>query len=167
LESETAQLIARMTEDLENWSAEPVDLQAKYGESIAAVGAVPLLAELFRRFGDSRLLRWLIRLAFVWRDFPYPAWQEILHRLSADEPALYQLVSFASEFLAIDMVRAVREDPALPQTARDWVSAQFPRGGPLPGSDWATEVLADNGIEASQLWSRLADEGAPMRIELP
>lgn len=159
------ELISEMKYDVEVWlSGTEVDLEATYRAAIEAVGAVPFVAEVFRRFGNSTLIRWMIRLIFVWSDLPFAAWKEVLYRISDDTSALYQFIPFVTEYLAVDIVRIIREDPALDEAIRIFADARFPRGGPAPGSEWVFDVLADHGVDQRQLWRRLAAEGAPMKL---
>jgi hypothetical protein len=142
-----------------------IDVQAKYGTAIAGVGAVPFLTEVFLGFADTTLTGWLLCLTFVWKDLPFQAWKEILYRISADAPAVYQFVWFASEYLAINIVQIIHEDPAVNQPARILARNQFSKGGPRPGSEWVREVLEEHGVNQHQLWRRLATEGAPMKLD--
>lgn len=155
------QLIIEMQPGVE--SCDDTQLAARYRAAIDAVGPVPLLAEIFRRFEDATLKGWLLCLSFVWEDLPFAAWKEILYRISDDDSAVYQFVPFATEFLAIDIAAVIRDDPAVHPSARIFTARQFPKGGPPPGSDWVRQVLLDHGIEVHRLWRRLAAEGAPMR----
>lgn len=162
------QLIGEMKNDVEVWvSGNEIDLESRYRTAIDAVGAVPFLAELFRRFGDATLTHWLIRLTFVWKDLPFVAWKQILSHIWDDTSAIYHFVTFVTEFLAIDIVRMIHEDLAVPETARDFAAARFPRGGLDPGSAWVQEMLADQGVDRRLLWRRLAAEGAPMKLSDP
>jgi hypothetical protein len=160
-------LIDELNEDLRAilYGAE-LDLHAKYGDAIRDVGAVPFFAEVFRRLGDATLSRLMTHLTHVWKDLPYESWKEILYRISGDTGAVYQFIWFACEYLALDAVRLIREDPAVDQTARGVADFDFPRGCPQSGSEWIREVLEDHGVDPQQLWRRLADEGAPMRSGL-
>jgi hypothetical protein len=161
-----SKLVDELKDDVNAWMrGKDVDVRGKYGEAIDTVGTVPLLTEVFRRFADTTLTGWLLCLAFVWKDLPFRAWKEILYRISDDDPAVYQFVWFASEYLAVNVVKIIHEDPAVSETARILARKQFAGGGPPPGSEWVREVLEEQGVNQSQLWRRLADEGAPMRLD--
>jgi hypothetical protein len=159
------ELISEMKEDVEVWlSGKEVDLDAKYRAAIDATGPILFMAEIFRRFGDTTLSGWLIRLIFVWRDLPFAAWKQVLYRVSNDTSAVYQFIPFVTEYLAIDIVRIIHEDPSVDGTARTFADARFPRGGPAPGSEWVRDILADHGVDQHLLWRRFAAEGAPMKL---
>jgi hypothetical protein len=166
MESAASRLVYELKDDVNACTlGEEIDVQAKYGTAIDAVGAVPFLTEVFLRFADATLTGWLLCLTFVWKDLPFQAWKEILYRISGDAPAVYQFVSFASEYLAVNIVQIIHEDPAVNEPARILTSNQFPKGGPRPGSEWVREVLEDHGVNQHQLWRRLAAEGAPMKLD--
>lgn len=159
-------LVLQMQKDVENCAnGDDGELESKYRSAVEAVGRAPLLIELFRRFEDSTLTGLLLCLSFAWKDLSFADWKRVLYGISDDTSAIYQFVPFATEFLAIDIASVIREDPAVNVTARTFTARQFPKGGPAPGSDWVRRALHDRGIDAHQLWRRLAGEGAPMRSE--
>ena len=161
-----ARLIGEMTGDVEVWrTGLEVPLEPKYRGALESVGAVPFMAELFRRRGDATLSHWLIQLAFFWKDLSFADWKQVLYRISDDATVVYRLVPFFTEFLAIDVVRMIREDPGVHETARIFAAAGFPDGGPKPGSAWVSEICEEQGIDIRRLWRRLADEGAPMKVD--
>src|SRR5262245_5675449 len=126
-------LLRHMKSEVDLWAPEEeLTLEPRYGAAIAAVGVVPFMAELFQGMGDTKLLSWLIVLTFFWKDLPFTAWKHILYQLSDNAPAVYQFVTFVTEFLAIDIVRVIHEDPAVHETARNFAAARFPGGGASP-----------------------------------
>lgn len=162
MEPSAAKLVERMKPDLRfSPHSEDADLAVKYRNEIEVVGAESLLVEMFKQLGDATLTRWLVRLAFVWKDFPFPVWQRILRRLSNDPPAVYQFVSFANEFLGLDTIRMINEDPEVDDRGRRFANARF-TDGPRPDPAWAAAVLDEIGIDQHHLWIRLAAEGALM-----
>jgi len=105
-------------------------------------------------------------LPFAWKDLPFSSWKEILYRISSNDQAAYQLVWFIPEFLGIDVVSLIRNDPRVNETAREVVRVHFPGGGPGAGTAWTKDLLHDNGVDQPALWRRLAAEGAPMKVDL-
>lgn len=161
------QLFRELQEDLGKWmSDEEIDFQARYASAIGSIGAVPFLTELFRRLGDSTLLRALTSLSFVWKDLPFSAWQEILHGIAEDIDAVYQFTWFAAPYLGLDILAMIRTDPNVHDNARDFIRTQFPDGAPDSGGAHEEEVLSSCGVDPRELWRRLAREGAPMKIHL-
>jgi hypothetical protein len=139
-----------------------LDFRARYGEAIRSMGEVAFLCELFRRWGDSTLLRALTSLSFVWKDLPFSSWQQILQHISGDIDATYQFVWFAAPYLGLDILSMIRNDPNVHDTARDLIRRQFPEGAPESGGELEQEVLTACGVDPHALWRRLEQEGAPM-----
>lgn len=162
--SAASTLVESMKDDVDAWlRGKDLDLETKYATAIASVGAVPLMVEVFGRFGDATLSGWLTCLIFVWKDLPYQAWKKILYKISAQSPAVYQFIWFACEYLGIDVVRVIQEDSNIDPIARALVKVEFAQGGPPAGSVWVREQLEDRGVAQDLLWRRLAAEGAPMK----
>lgn len=165
MQGSAVRLLDEMKRDVDAWlHGEEIDIAAKYRAAIESVGMVPLFAAVFLRFGDATLSGWLMCLIPIWKSLSFGEWKGVLYEISADAPAIYQFVPFATEYLGINIVRIIAEDPAVDNVAREFVARQFPEGGPTPGSEWVRERLEENGVDQSQLWSRLAAEGAPMKL---
>lgn len=141
------------------------DVAASWAVPIAKSGPPQVMAVVFRRFGDATLAGWLAHTTFIWRDFTFEDWKDVLTRIADDAPAIYQFVPFATRYLGIDIVRVIHDTPALDPMASVFVSERFPKGGPAPGDEWIREMLEENGVDQHDLWRRLAQQGAPMRAE--
>jgi len=100
-------------------------------------------------------------VTFLWKDLPFSAWKEILHRISDSTQAVYQFVWFTSPFLGIDILSMIQTDPDVHDNARDFIRLHFPRGGV-----YEKELLEDSGVDPIALRRRLASEGALMKIDV-
>ena len=161
-------LLERMKPDVRSWLRDDdVDLSAKYREAILELGAVPFLTELFVRPGNASLSDWIAALAFLWKDLSFQEWKEILYGVSRDAPATYHFVGFAPEYLAIDVLRIMEEDPKVDEVGRAFAKQHFTGGGPTPGAEWVRNQMEVLGVDQLGMWRRLASEGAPMKIDLP
>jgi hypothetical protein len=143
-----------------------LDLEGKYGATIQNLGAADFFAGVFHRFEDSTLTNWLLCLTFAWKELSFDQWKQVLYSFSDHIDALYGFIPFASQFLGIDIVRVIAEDPSVNQRVRRYAAHRFPKGGPAPGSVWVREMLHARGIDVHQIWHRLEAEGAPMKVEL-
>jgi hypothetical protein len=160
-------LLSAMKPDLDLWaSGEELDFEAKYGSAIHTIGAVQFLTAVFRTAEGSTLSGYLSAVAFLWKDLPFSAWQDILYGISGSNQAVYQFVWFASPFLRMDVLSMIRSDPKVEDSAREFIRLEFPSGAPAPARNWEREVLRNSGIDPMALWRRLASEGAPMKIDL-
>ena len=160
-------LLERMRSDVDACAlGDSIDIEAQYGQNIAEAGSVEFFTAVFRRFEDSTLTGWLLCLAFAWKELSFQQWKQILCGLSDATRSLYGLIPFLTSFLAIDITQLIRTDPSIPLPIRRYSEFRFPRGGPPPGSAWVQEMLAIRGIEVSELWRRMAAQGAPMRQEI-
>lgn len=155
-----------MKSDLDQWSSEEeIDFAGRYGAAIQSMGAIPFLTEAFRRFEGSTLLAYLGAATFVWKDLPFSAWKEVLHRISDSSQAVYQYVRFTSPFLGIDILSMIRTDPNVHDNARELITLDFPNGAPRGGT-WEREILENSGVDPVAMWRRLASEGAPMKMDV-
>jgi hypothetical protein len=162
-----APFLSDLASDIERWkSGEEIDFQGKYEAAMRSFGAVPFLTDLFRRFEGSTLSGYLNAATFLWKDLPFPAWQEVLYRIADSNQAIYQFVWFAAPFLGLDVLSMIGTDPRVDDTAREFVRGEFPSGAPKAGRSWEREVLEDNGVDPVAMWRRLAAEGAPMKVDL-
>jgi hypothetical protein len=157
-------LVDEMKQDVAAWlRGDEIDVAAKYRLAIESIGMPVFFAAIFLRFADATLSGWLLCLIPLWKDLNFAGWKEVLYRISSSAPAIYQFVPFAVEYLGIDMVRVIAEDPAVDNVAREFAAREFTEGGPPAGSDWVRERLEENGVDQKQLWSRFAEQGAPMK----
>ena len=140
-------------------------LAATWTAAANEAGPAQVMSTVFLRFADATLSSWLLGTAFIWKEFSFAEWKEVLACIAHDAPALYQFIPFATRYLAIDIVRVIREEPDLDPMAQTFAAERFSKGGPAPGDEWIREMLEDNGIDQYELWRRLASEGAPMRAE--
>src|SRR5215472_10307520 len=153
-------LVEEMKLDVDRWlNVGDVDIKAKYEDAIDRVGTASFIAAVFGRFADATLSGWMICLIPVWKDLSFACWKEVLHRISNNAPAVYQFVPFATQYLGIDAVRIILEDPAVNTDARKFAEEHFPDGGPAPGSEWVRDRLEENGVDQGELWARLALQG--------
>jgi hypothetical protein len=154
----------KLLEDMKAYSeasypAPDVDLAPRFAEPIRAFGPEHLIVHLFRTHADSELTIWLQRLAFVWTEFSFATWLQILTRLSDDRRFIYQFLWFASSSLALDLRRLQATEPNVQAELR---SEAFRKGGARPMSR-ATRARLDDDFDYEAVWRRLAAEGAPMQ----
>jgi len=160
-----AELHAELRAPLSTPVGEEDSVIPKYAERIRAVDEVRFLTEVFREVGTSYLTQWALRLAFVWKDFSFAQWRTILREISDNELAVYGFTWAASELLALDVASMIESDPEISDRARRRFAWTFREGVPK-ATDWAREMLENQGVDCQAMWRRLASEGAPMNIRL-
>ncbi len=161
-----ARLFSDLLDDLARWRAgEDIDFQTRYEASVRTLGPVRMVVELFRRLEDSVLLDALYATGFVWKDFDFWTWRDVLRSIADSRQAVYQFVWFAAPFLGLDVLAMVADDPAVDDTAKDFVRYEFPSGAPRAGGVWERNAMDAVGIDAVAMWRRLAAEGAPMKVD--
>ncbi len=109
---------------------------ATWTAAASEAGAAEVMSAVFLRFADATLSGWLLGTAFIWKEFSFAEWKEVLARIAHNAPALYQFIPFATRYLAVDIVRIIREEPALDPMAQAFAAERFSKGGPAPGDEW-------------------------------
>ncbi len=166
------QLIEEMKLDAEDWEREEeVNLAEKYSQLTLDVGAIPFITCLFQRYWDSSsVLSLMIHFFFVWKDLHYQDWKQILYNLAADRVDLYEFMRFCGRILEIDIKRTIQDDKQIYELAKSHLSTEFASIQLVKtseaGSPWTHEMFRENGMEATTLWKRLKEEGAPMKVDV-
>lgn len=161
-----ARLFPPLLSDLAHWRAgQDIDFKARHAASVQALGQARTMVELFRRLEDSVLSDALYATGFVWQDLAFATWRDVLREISDSRQAVYQFVWFAAQFLGLDVLAMIADDPAVHDTAKDFVRHEFPSGAPRAGGHWERDAMEAVGIDAVTMWRRLAAEGAPMKID--
>jgi hypothetical protein len=158
------ELLDRMQPDLRAWlDGAELDLAARHGDAIRAVGAADVVAEAF--LADRSVPSVVAALAFAWRDLSFAAWRDVLACVSSDAPATYHFVRFAGDYLGVD-VAPLLDDPRVAAVGRDFARAHA-SGRADPDAAWIRDQLAELGVDVAALRARLAAEGAPMLSGAP
>ena len=162
-----SQLFSPLLADLARRRAgEDIDFQSRYDAPLRALGPAGAMVEILRRLEGSVLSDCLHAMGFVWQDLEFTTWRDVLREISDSRQAVYQFVWFAAQFLGLDVLTMIADDPAVDDAAKDFVRHEFPSGAPRAGGHWERDAMEAAGIDAVAMWRRLAAEGAPMKIDL-
>ena len=171
---QTLELVAEMISYINEWdydSDEEIDLEKKYSQRVKEVGEFKFIVCLFENYSDSiDVISLMSHFLFVWKDFSYQEWKELLYIFAGNSIIMYEFMWFCIDVLEIDIKKIIREDKQISELAKHHLSTEFTSillvKTSEPGSPWTHEMFREKGMEATTMWKRLKEEGAPMKVDV-
>ncbi|HBE18808.1 MAG TPA: hypothetical protein DEG17_20705 [Cyanobacteria bacterium UBA11149] len=167
-QNELLTLIAEMQQYLEKWDFdlnENIDLEEKYSQRVKELGEFNFVVCLFENYSNSSWgMIMMMHFVFVWQNFSYQDWQNILYFFAQNSIVLYELIRFYGGFLGINIGQMIQEDKEVPDEARSYLKRYFSKG--TPKQMYSLDPFERYGIEPATLWKRWKEEGAPMNVDV-
>jgi len=167
MERELDLLVEKLVKDLhkslwETSDGEDLDIEKFFSEDIMRFERVDFLTALFRKYSSSKLDNTLLHCAFIWKTIALAEYLAILRNLSGAYSALYEIILFGGCYLAIDVHGLIESSSDMDEVAKQYIREHFPARTPGPTIS-TIDRMAEIDVDCQAIWSRLAQEGAPMK----
>ncbi|HBE57730.1 MAG TPA: hypothetical protein DEA78_19360 [Cyanobacteria bacterium UBA11159] len=141
-------------------------MEEKYIQRVREVGECNFLVCLFQNYFDSMMRSLMNHFFFVWKDLHYQYWLKIIRQIADNSLARFGFIIFCGFTLAIDIKKVILEDEYISDSVKQYFNTSFVRGTPGPDSPFVEEMFKKHGMEATTMWKRFQEEGAPMKVDV-